>query len=216
MNYSGRMPADTSTRRDAADAMRARLVSAAIGQLAEEGMRGLTHRRVEQRAGVSQGLVKYHFGSLDGLIEAVFEQMAELEIGSVMRVDAAQQAAGLATGAMPVEVWQAARASYAALMDRPDLVRARFELYLHAARRPELQDLIRRGRERFIDAVAESLPSADPRAGARMLLALVNGLLLHQLSAPEQAVDELAPAYLIAVGAAALVFPLTSGPDGVT
>ena len=59
------------TQRDAAViAMRARLVEAAIGQLADEGMRGLTHRRVEARADVSQGLVKYHFGSLDGLIEA--------------------------------------------------------------------------------------------------------------------------------------------------
>lgn len=195
-------------RREAAGAMRVRLVGAAIEQLADAGMRGLTHRRVEQRAGVSQGLVKYHFGSLDGLITAVVEHMAELELGAVMRVTPEQQAVAARTGEVPIEVWQAARESYAAIAARPDLVRARFELYLHAARHPELQDLIRRGRERFIAAAAASLPCADPPAAARMVLALMNGLMLHQLSAPEDIVDELAPAYLIAAGAAAMMFPL--------
>lgn len=205
------MPAPNS-RRDAADAMRARLVGAAIDQLSAEGMRGLTHRRVEQRAEVSQGLVKYHFGSLDGLIEAVVEHMADLELGAIMRVTPEQQATAAATGEVPLEVWRAAHRAYAEIAARPDLVRARFELYLHAGRYPELQALIRRGRERFVDAAVASLPCADPRAAARMVLALVNGLLLHQLSAPEDIVDELAPAYLIATGAAALLFPLTPVP----
>lgn len=199
-------------RKDAAALMRSRLVEAAIEQVADEGMRGLTHRRVEQRAGVSQGLVKYHFGTLDGLTEAVVHHMADLELTSVMAIDPTRQAFALESGQMPDEVWQAARAAYDSIIARPDLVRARFELYLHAARNPDLQEIIRAGRERFIDAVADSLPSPDPRAGARMILALVNGLLLHQLSAPEAVVDDLAPAYILAVGTAALVFPLTAYP----
>lgn len=201
-----------NSRRDAAHAMRVRLISAAIDQLADEGMRGLTHRRVEQRAEVSQGLVKHHFGSLEGLIEAVVEHMAELELGAVMEVTPEQQAIAAATGEVPLEVWRAARRAYAEIAARPDLVRARFELYLHASRHPPLQDIIRRGRERFVDAAAASLPCTDPRAAARMVLALMNGLLLHQLSAPEETVDELAPAYLIATGAAAMLFPLTPAP----
>lgn len=59
-----------------------------------------------------------------------------------------------------------------------------------------------------MDAAAASLPSNGPEAGARMVLALVSGLSLHQLSAPDEKLDELAPAYLLAVGAAALVFPI--------
>lgn len=196
-----------STRREAAATMRARLVEAAIGQLADEGMRGLTHRRVEQRAGVSQGLVKYHFGSLDGLIEAVVDHMADVEIGAVMRVTPEQQAAAAASGQAPPEVWAAARAAWATATSRPDLVRARFELYLHAGRNPALQEAIRRGRERFVDATAASLPSADPRAAARMVLALVSGLLLHQVSAPDPDLDAHAPAYLLAAGAAAMMLP---------
>lgn len=203
-----------STSRDlAAEAMRQRLVAAAVDQLADEGMRGLTHRRVEQRAGVGQGLVKYHFGALDGLIAAVVTHMADLEITAVIRVSPDQQAAALATGEVPPEVWQAAREAYEAITSRPQLVRARFELYLHAGRHPELQAAIRTGRERFIEATAASLPSPDPRAGAHMVLALVNGLLLHQLSAPDADIDALAPTFIIAVGMAAMMFPLTPPPD---
>lgn len=202
-----------STSRDlAAEAMRQRLVAAAVDQLADEGMRGLTHRRVEQRADVGQGLVKYHFGTLDGLIAAVVTHMADLEITAVIRVSPDQQAAALATGEVPPEVWQAAREAYEAITSRPQLVRARFELYLHAGRHPELQEAIRAGRERFIEATAASLPSPDPRAGAHMVLALVNGLLLHQLSAPDADIDALAPAYIIAVGMAAMMFPLMPPP----
>ena len=111
----------TGTRREAAAAMRARLVDAAIAQLADEGMRGLTHRRVEQRAEASQGLVKYHFGSLDGLIAAVVEHMADVEIGAVFRVTPEQQAAAAATGQMPPEVWAAAKAAWAEITSRPEL-----------------------------------------------------------------------------------------------
>ena len=187
-------------------------MTAAVEQLAEEGMRGLTHRRVEQRAGVSQGLVKHHFGTLDGLIAAVVDHMAELELDAMMRVTPEQQAQALRTGTVPPQVWRAARESYAAVVARPELVRARFELYLHAGRHPELQAAIRAGRERFLEAAAASLPSPDPRAAAQMVLALMNGLLLHQLSAPEAEIDELAPAYLIATGMAAMHFPLVPEP----
>lgn len=197
-----------SARREAASSMRARLIEAAIGQLADEGMRGLTHRRVEQRADVSQGLVKYHFGCLDGLIDAVVGHMADVEIDAVMHVTPAQQAEAAATGTVPDAVWAAAREAWSAAMARPELVRARFELYLHAGRHPALQDAIRRGRERFIEATAASLPSDDPRAGARMVLALVSGMLLHQISAPDPELDALAPTYLLATSAAAMLFPL--------
>ncbi|NLT29953.1 MAG: TetR family transcriptional regulator [Propionibacterium sp.] len=203
-----------ATSRDAAaEAMRARLVQAAIEQLSLEGMRGVTHRRVEQRAEVSQGLVKYHFATLDGLIEAVVEELAALEIDAVMEVTPAQMAEANETGRMPTEVWVAARDTWHRLTAHPHLTRARYEIFLHASRHPELQGAIGRGRRRFLDATAASLSMADdPVAAARMVIALVDGLLLHQLSAPEDDVDTLAPAYLLAAGTAAQLFPLDAGP----
>ncbi|WIY83401.1 TetR/AcrR family transcriptional regulator [Propionimicrobium sp. PCR01-08-3] len=201
-----------SSRQEAAAEMRTRLVDAAIEQLADDGMRGVTHRRVEQRAGVSQGLVKYHFGTLDGLIEACVERLADVELGSVMRVTPDQVAEAQETNTIPSKVWDAARNTWQAITAHPGLIRARYELFLHAARNPELQDIVRRGRARFIAAAAKSLPlAADPQAAARMVIALVDGLVLHQISAPDAVLDELGPAYLLAAGAAAQQFPFTVG-----
>lgn len=201
--------------------MRRRLVDAAIEQLAEHGMRDLTHRKVERRAELAQGSAKYHFGTLDGLVEAVLERMVEIELASVMVVPPEVLVAADATGTIPDEVWQRARAACAEILSRPALVRARFELYLHAVGRPALQDIIRRGRERFVARTAAALRGdtresgpgaasadsdtegsadgitathrADSESGARMVLALVDGMVLHHLSAPDQAHDDGAP-----------------------
>ncbi|HJE52253.1 MAG TPA: hypothetical protein K8V15_09835 [Tessaracoccus flavescens] len=134
------------------------------------------------------------------------------EIGAVMTVTPEQQADAAATGTIPAEVWAAAEATWRAVTSRPELVRARFELYLHAGRNPGLQAAIRRGRERFIDATAASLPSANPRAGAQMVLALATGMMLHHISAPDPELDRLAPTLLLATSAAALTFPLSPPP----
>lgn len=195
------------TRRESSELVRRRLVDAAVAQLADEGMRGLTHRKVERRAGVSQGLAKYHFGNLEGLIEAVLAAMAEMALPDVLTVSPQAQVAAATTGAIPPELWHAARTAVDGAFARPDLVRARFELYLYAVGRPELQAIIRRARDRFVAKIAESLPSANPQAGARMVVALVDGLLLDQVSAPEPLVEAMAPAYLLAAGAAAMQLP---------
>jgi DNA-binding transcriptional regulator YbjK len=185
---------------------RARLIDAAIAQLAAEGMRGLTHRRVEQRAEVAQGLVKYHFGSLDGLIAAVLTHLADAELPDVLTVD--DQTRALAdAGRPPTALFAQARAVADAVRARPDLARARLELYLHASRHPELQGIVKAARDRFVDRIAASLDGPDPEAGARMIVALVDGLLLDQLSAPEALVDEMMPTYWLIAGAAARSVP---------
>jgi AcrR family transcriptional regulator len=47
---------------------RQRLVEAALGTLAEEGIAGTSARTIAGRAGVNQALVFYHFGTVDGLL----------------------------------------------------------------------------------------------------------------------------------------------------
>jgi len=155
-------------------------------------MRDLTHRKVERRAGLAQGSTKYHFGSLGGLVEAVVERMVEIELDTVMTVPPSLLAEADATGQVPEAVWQQARAVCAEILARPALLRARFELYLHAIGRPGLQDIIRRGRERFVARTATALTAdrggpavAQAASGARMVLALVDGMVLHHLSAPD-------------------------------
>lgn len=198
------------TRIEATTQLRQNLVLAAVDLLAEDGLRAVTHRRVEQRAGVSQGTVKYHFGSLDGLIAAVVEHMVDVEVTSVLAVPRELVETALATGRVPDAVWQRADAVLHEMLSRPELVRARFELYLHAAARPELQTMIGRGRDQFVKQTAASL--AEVTAGqapdsaesvARMILALVDGMLLHHLAAPHRSLVDDGAAWLVATAMSA-------------
>ncbi len=57
-------------------AVRAALVSAAIDALREDGFAGASARDVASRAGCSQGLVFYHFGSVTGLLLAALDEVS--------------------------------------------------------------------------------------------------------------------------------------------
>src|SRR4051794_39155865 len=66
------------TKRDEQrEASRRRLLNAAVEILAEEGYLGLTVKKVGERAGVSRGMVNYHFTSKAGLVEAVVADIRE-------------------------------------------------------------------------------------------------------------------------------------------
>jgi TetR/AcrR family transcriptional regulator, regulator of cefoperazone and chloramphenicol sensitivity len=52
---------------------RARIRDAAIASFAERGIAGATIREIAERAGVSSGLLRHHFGSKDGLRDACDE-----------------------------------------------------------------------------------------------------------------------------------------------
>lgn len=199
-------------RRAAGEEGRRRLLEAAILQLADEGMRGLTHRKVEQRAGMSQGLAKYYFGNLDGMIEAVLGHMVEREMANVLVLPpeaiATERGEPLRSiDEVPPHLWALIRQAVDALNAQPELTRARFELFLHANGRPELQEIIRRARRQFVDTVGRAIDTKDPEGAARMILALVDGIMLHQLSAPEARVDELTPMFWVLGVAAGMQLP---------
>ena len=52
---------------------RNRILDAARGVLAEEGMEGFTTRRVAARAGISHGMCHYHFADKRALVLALVE-----------------------------------------------------------------------------------------------------------------------------------------------
>nr|WP_277627983.1 hypothetical protein [Arsenicicoccus dermatophilus] len=81
------------------------------------------------------------------------------------------------------------------LTSRQDLTLARFELFLYAARRPHLQSVVADWRQTYVDlgaAVLAAEGATAPAAGSRLLAAVLDGLQLHQLSAPHQDVEQLA------------------------
>ncbi|MFI5689559.1 TetR/AcrR family transcriptional regulator [Streptomyces sp. NPDC051636] len=82
-------------RDDQREASRRRLIDAALGILAEEGFRGLTVKKVGDRAGVSRGMVNYHFESKAGLVEAVINDIREVFVDRLRALPGYHRMTGL-------------------------------------------------------------------------------------------------------------------------
>lgn len=178
-----------------------RLLKAAVTQLAEAGMRGLTHRKVEQRAGLAQGSAKYYFGTLDALIEAVLGYLADRDLPYVLEFSPADREVATDAAGRAELLGRAQDIADVVLSGRED-DRARFQIYLHAAGHPRLQALVAQQRDRFIDRISASLPGPDSDAAARFVCAVIDGILLDQISAPSTVVQQNTARYILAAGVA--------------
>ncbi|MGP4002402.1 TetR/AcrR family transcriptional regulator [Streptomyces sp. 8N706] len=89
---AGRRP---TRRDDQREASRRRLLDAALEILAEEGYRGLTVKQVGDRAGVSRGMVNYHFTSKAGLVEAVVTDIREVFVDRLRALPGYDRMSGL-------------------------------------------------------------------------------------------------------------------------
>lgn len=171
----------------AATATPRRLLAAALELIQEDGVQAVTHRTVEERAGVARGSTRYHFGSREGLLEAVLGYVAELDHATIARAVAEVAGPdGLAALDAPGQN-RAMQAITAAMLAEPGHTLARFELYLYAARRPALADAVARWRETFVAIGAGALSAAgsgDGPAAARLVAASMEGVLLHALACP--------------------------------
>lgn len=164
-----------------------RLLAAALELIQEDGLQAVTHRTVEERAGVARGSTRYHFGTRDALLEAVLGYVAELDLATIA---GAVEAVGGPDGLAALDAAGHNRAMQeisAAMLREPGLSLARFELYLYAARRPALAGAMARWREAFVALGAPHLTAAgsgDGAAAARLVAASMDGVLLHALSCP--------------------------------
>src|SRR5689334_17428756 len=84
------MPPATAAKatRPSADATRDRIVSAALDLFSELSFDGATTREIAARAGVTQGLLNYHFSSKDELWRAAVDSLFA-ELDEVLQVRAA-------------------------------------------------------------------------------------------------------------------------------
>jgi AcrR family transcriptional regulator len=60
---------------------RTKLIDAAIGTLKEEGFSGASARAIAERAGLNQGLIFYHFGSVPNLLLAGLDSVSARRMG---------------------------------------------------------------------------------------------------------------------------------------
>jgi AcrR family transcriptional regulator len=159
---------------------RARILDAAVKLIAREGINDVRIARIAMEAGVSASLLHYHFASRDALLAEALEHSYEL-VGAT-RTSGDEPAAGrlreMIDQCLPYE---------GALRDEWLLW---VELWLHAARRPDLRQTAARLYARlhawFEEAIADGvrrgeLTAADPPRITDRLLALIDGYGIRAL-----------------------------------
>ncbi|MFD0891664.1 TetR/AcrR family transcriptional regulator, partial [Streptosporangium algeriense] len=130
---------------------RAELVAdTAIALLAERGMRGLTHRAVDEEAGLPPGSTSNLARTRLALLELTLERLTELEVETFTALlDAGGAPPPEAPGALDVLTELAARTLWEQLTVGRRRTIARYELALEATRRPELREVYDRAGGRF-------------------------------------------------------------------
>ncbi|MFD7658844.1 TetR/AcrR family transcriptional regulator [Actinosynnema sp. NPDC059797] len=151
------------------------ILEATLRVVARDGVAGVSHRSVAREAGVPPSSATYYYATLDDLLIAALTWSAD----------------ELAVGFRDVAPRPAAVAGFVA--DAVGAHRARtlagYELYLLAARRPELRPAARR----WFEVLGDVVGPRDPVA-LRAMLAGLDGLLIQGLIAdfPPMA-DDLEP-----------------------
>lgn len=148
----------------------------AITLLAERGMRGLTHRAVDEAAGLPPGSTSNLARTRAALLELTLSRLTELEMKALAP---AYEPASLAD--LPALMAEALRVQ---LDDRRRTL-ARYELALEATRRPELREIYDQAGRRFREppvAMLAALGSKDPVRHARQLMALGEGLMFDAIA----------------------------------
>ncbi|MFE7234080.1 TetR/AcrR family transcriptional regulator [Streptomyces sp. NPDC002405] len=158
-------------------AQRADLVAdTALALLAERGMRGLTHRAVDERAGLPQGSTSNLARTRQALLELAVRRLAEREA----RVLALHEMPDPRTGGLDSLVEGLALATHRALTRNRALTLARYELALEATRRPELRSHFDAAGARFRDqlgALVTAMGSTAPERHVLSLVAWADGLM---------------------------------------
>ncbi|MFC7841072.1 TetR/AcrR family transcriptional regulator [Streptomyces sp. NPDC001046] len=169
-------PAPTAAASRAAASARSDLVAdAALALLAERGMRGLTHRAVDETAGLPQGSTSNLARTRQALLELAVRRLADREAKVLALHEMPDPRSG------PESVAEAlALAAHRALTDHKALTVARYELALEATRRPELRTFFDATGARFRDrltALVTAMGSTDPDRHALSLIAWADGLM---------------------------------------
>jgi DNA-binding transcriptional regulator YbjK len=178
-------------RRARGERRRQAILEATLRVIEREGVSGVSHRSVAREAVVPTTSTTYYFASLDDLLIATLMWSAEKladDIGVMIARLVEAQDSGID---------DLSRLLADMLGVHRGRTMAEYELYLLAARRPELRPAARR----WLDAITEvALPYNTDPVAFRAFLAAVDGLLMQGLIADEPpSVSDLEPvvSYLI-------------------
>ncbi len=180
--------ANLSIQGQRTEASRKLLIDAALAIIGSEGLRALTAARIEEVSGASRGLVGYHFGSKQGLLEAVIQQ-AHHVIANIPDLAVADHATG-AEGMI-----QIVRGYLAQLGREPQGHRAILILITESvAAQPQFREAIRALNATLRDGVRQQLvrglpdgsirPGIDPVVESFVIASILRGIALQWLVDP--------------------------------
>ena len=152
------------------------MADAAIAVLADHGARGLTHRAVDQAAGLSPGTTSNYARTREALLTLTLTRIAEL--------DFAEGAARVAGPGLADDVAQMVH-QWITEPGRRRRFLARLELAFEATRRPELRaayDEMGRGFRTEAARLLAAAGSARPERDAWTLIAWVEGTAFYALA----------------------------------
>jgi hypothetical protein len=152
------------------------VADAAIAVLADHGGRGLTHRAVDQAAGVPPGTNSNYARTREALLTLTLARIAELDL--------AEGAAGVAVSGLADGVAQMVH-QWIIEPGRRQRFLARLELAFEATRRPELRaayDEMGRGFRAEAARLLAVAGSAHPERDAWTLIAWVEGTAFYALA----------------------------------
>ena len=156
------------------------IADAALALLAERGMRGLTHRAVDEAAGLPQGSTSNLARTRSALLETAAWRLAEREAAVLTpnEMPAAPDTRGGDGADAVADALSLALHRY--LSRHRQLVVARYELALEATRRPELRAVYDRAGRAFREPMAAMLAAAgstDPERHTLTMVAWCDGML---------------------------------------
>jgi DNA-binding transcriptional regulator YbjK len=167
------------------------IADAALAVLAADGSRGLTHRAVDEAAGLPSGSTSNYFRTRDALLEAAARRHAELDAPPPADVDAATAPPESLTRRQVRELVLAALNHVLEPELRPMLA-ARYELTLESTRRLSLHPVMNESRTHFVGLATTLLRASDcktPESHAAQLVALMDGISADQLQDTETSLD---------------------------
>jgi DNA-binding transcriptional regulator YbjK len=158
---------------------RERALDAAVELVGTQGIRALTHARVDAEAGLPRGSTSNHFRSRAALVAGVSSWIAEQEtkdLGAVLGQPFTDLDGFIEVFSSAIE-----------LLTGPHAVRtrARYALFLEAASDPDLFAPLRAQREgiaAWSRALLVTLGAADPDVALHAFMAFGDGIILHRLS----------------------------------
>lgn len=157
---------------------RIRALDAAIELLGTEGLRALTHGRVDDRATLPRGSTSNYFRTRAALLAGVVERIIDREMPEV---EAAEELPATAD-----ELVDALCSLLDATTDRRrTLTTARLVVFLEASHDTDLREALARGRAAMQAATVGLLArmgAATPEAGAAAIMACSEGIILHRIA----------------------------------